>query len=251
MRQLVPIFLLMATLTTAAWAQDSAAPQPVPSTQSGSGGDYGYGGRAELFVNGFGLFGNGTSGNAINQQETQSGGVSVGYRFHLNAVSALEGRYGFSRDSQKYTIGGTGGTVSSVPAYLSEISASYVYSLPKFRYLQPFLEGGGGLVLFVPGNYGGGSTAAGAVVPPNSAGNQLAYIGTNSIYSGAPAGLPTQGKGMFVYGGGADFPVMSRLSFRVELRGLAYKTPDFGIVAFQTNTFSFVYEPSLGVVYRF
>ena len=152
MRQLVPIFLLMATLTTMACAQDSAAPQPPPTTQSRSG-DYGYGGRAELFVNGFGLFGNGTSGNAINQQETQSGGVSVGYRFHLNAVSALEGRYGFSRDSQKYTIGGTGGTVSSVPAYLSEISASYVYSLPKSRYLQPFLEGGGGLVLFVPGNY--------------------------------------------------------------------------------------------------
>jgi hypothetical protein len=107
MRQLVPIFLLMATLTTMACAQDSAATQPPPTTQSRSG-DYGYGGRAELFVNGFGLFGNGTSGNAINQQETQSGGVSVGYRFHLTAVSALEGRYGFSRDSQKYTIGGTG-----------------------------------------------------------------------------------------------------------------------------------------------
>jgi hypothetical protein len=83
--------------------------------------------RAELFVNGFGLFGNGPSGNAINQQETQSGRVSVGYRFHLNAVSALEGRYGLSRDSQKYTIGGTGGTASSVPAFLSEISTSYVF----------------------------------------------------------------------------------------------------------------------------
>src|SRR5437867_10500286 len=208
MRQLVPIFLLMATFTTAACAQDSAAPQPPPTTQSRSG-DYGYGGRAEVFVNGFGLFGNGTSGNAINQQETQSGGASVGYRFHLSASSALEGRYGFSRDSQKYTIGGTGGTVSSVPAYLSEISASYVYSLPKSRYLQPFLEGGGGLVLFVPGNYGGGSTASGAVIPPNSAGNQVPYIGTNSLYGGAPAGLQTQAKGMFVYGGGADVPVMS------------------------------------------
>ena len=222
----------MATLTTMACAQDSAAPQPPPTTQSRSG-DYGYGGRAELFVNGFGLFGNGTSGNAINQQETQSGGVSVGYRFHLNAVSALEGRYGFSRDSQKYTIGGTGGTVSSVPAYLSEISASYVYSLPKSRYLQPFLEGGGGLVLFVPGNYGGGSTAS------------------NSLYGGTSSGLQTQAKGMFVYGGGADIPVMSRVSFRIEVRGLAYKTPDFGTVAFQTNSFSFLYEPSLGVTYHF
>jgi outer membrane immunogenic protein len=232
MRKLVPIFLLMATLTTMACAQDSAAPQPPPTTQSRSG-DYGYGGRAELFVNGFGLFGNGTSGNAISQQETQSGGVSVGYRFHLNAVSALEGRYGFSRDSQKYTIGGTGGTVSSVPAYLSEISASYVYSLPKSRYLQPFLEGGGGLVLFVPGNYGAGSTTS------------------NSLYGGTSSGLQTQAKGVFVYGGGADIPVMSRVSFRIEVRGLAYRTPDFGTVAFQTNSFSFLYEPSLGVTYHF
>ena len=128
MRQLVPIFLLMATFTTAACAQDSAAPQPPPTTQSRSG-DYGYGGRAEVFVNGFGLFGNGTSGNAISQQETQSGGASVGYRFHLSASSALEGRYGFSRDSQKYTIGGTGGTVlRSAPATFTVCRNRVIYN---------------------------------------------------------------------------------------------------------------------------
>src|ERR1700752_2241166 len=75
MRQLVPIFLLMATFTTAACPQDSAAPQLSPTTQSRSG-DYGYGGRAELVVNGFGLFGNGTSGHAINQQKTQSAALA-------------------------------------------------------------------------------------------------------------------------------------------------------------------------------
>ena len=232
MRQLVPMFLLMATLTTAAQAQDSAPPQQPSTTQSRPSYD-GYGGRAEVFVNGFGLFGNGTSGNAISQQETQSGGASVGYRFHLSAASALEGRYGFSRNSQKYTIGGTSGTVSSVPAYLSEISASYVYGLPKSRYLRPFLEGGGGLLIFSPGNYGGSIAT------------------TNSLYGGTSSGLQTQPKGMFVYGGGADVPVMSRVSFRIEVRGIAYKTPDFGTVVFQTNSLGFLYEPSLGVAYRF
>jgi outer membrane immunogenic protein len=237
MRQLVPMFLLMATLTTTARAQDSAAPQQSSTTRSqsgGYGGYDGYGGRAEVFVNGFGVFGNGTSGNAITQQETQSGGASVGYRFHLNAASALEGRYGFSRDSQKFTIGGTGGTVSSVPSYLSEISASYVYSLPKSRHLQPFLEGGGGLLIFSPGNYGGASVTT-----------------ANSIYGGNSSGLQTQAKGMFAYGGGADVPVMSRVTFRIEVRGITYKTPDFGSVTFQTNSFSFLYEPSLGVAYHF
>jgi hypothetical protein len=235
MRRLVPMFLLMATLTTTARAQDSAEP-PQPSTTQSRPSYDGYGGRAEVFVNGFGLFGNGTSGNAISQQETQSGGASIGYRFHLSAGSALEGRYGFSRDSQKYTIGGTGGTggtTPSVPAYLSEISASYVYSLPKSRYLQPFLEGGGGLLIFSPGNYGGSIAT------------------TNSLYGGTSSGLQTQAKGMFVYGGGADLPVLSRVSFRIEVRGIAHKTPDFGTVVFQTNSFSFLYEPSLGVAYRF
>ena len=233
MRQLVPIFLLMTTLTTAALAQDSAAPQPAPTKQSASG-DYGYGGRAEVFVNGFGVFGNGTSGNGISQQETQSGGAAAGYRFHLNAASSLEGRYGFSRDSQKYTIGGTGGAVSSVPSYLSEISGSYIYSLPEFRYFQPFLEGGGGLLIFSPGNYGGASVTT-----------------ANSIYGGTSSGLQTQTKGIFVYGGGADVPVVSRVTFRIEVRSLIYKTPDFGTVTFQTNSFSFLYEPSLGVAYHF
>jgi len=197
MKQLLPIFVLITALTTAACAQDSGAPQEPRTTQSRSGYD-GYGGRAEVFVTGFGLFGNGTTGNSIDQQETQSGGASVGYRFHLNAASALEGRYGFSRDSQKYTIGGT---VSSVPAYLSEISGSYVYSFAKSRHLQPFVEGGGGVVLFIPGNYGTGTTASGAGIPPNSSGYQTAYVGAaNSLYGGAPAALQTQAKGMLCMG---------------------------------------------------
>src|SRR2546426_7904250 len=248
MRQLLPIFVLMTALTTAAHAQDSVSPQEPRTTQSRSGYD-GYGGRAEIFVTGFGLFGNGTRGNSIDQQETQSGGASVGYRFHLNAASALEGRYGFSRDSQKYTIGST---VSSVPAYLSEISGSYVYSFAKTRHLQPFLEGGGGLVLFIPGNYGTGTTASGSGILPNSSGYQAAYVdATNSFYGVAAAALQTQAKGMFVYGGGADVPVLSRVSFRIEVRGLAYKTPDFGATALQTNAFTVIYEPSLGAAYRF
>ena len=61
----------------------------------------------------------------------------------------------------------------------------------------------------------------------------------------------TDGIGGTTTNGGADVPVLSKLSVRIEIRGLAYKTPDFGIVAFQTKTFSFVYEPSLGVAYRF
>src|SRR5262249_24848426 len=118
MKRLFPIFILIMIVSMMAFAQDSAVSQEPNRPQTG----YGYGGRAEVFVTGFGLLRQQTSGNAISSQATKAGGGSAGYRFHLSASSALEGRYGFSRNSQKYTIGDA---VYSIPAYLSEISGSY------------------------------------------------------------------------------------------------------------------------------
>jgi hypothetical protein len=250
MKRLLSVFFLTTTLSTMVLAQDSSVSQEPPATESKSGYG-GYGGRAEVFVTGFGSFSNQANGNAIGEQATEAGGASVGYRFHLNSSSALEGRYGFNRNSQKYTIGST---VSSIPAYVSEISGSYVYNFAKSRRIQPFLEGGGGLVLFSPGNYGGGTTASGAGNPTNNSGPaQTAYVGVAypAYGSGSPTSLARQAKGMFLYGVGADVPALSHLFFRLEFRGLGYKTPDFGAVALHTDTFSFVYEPSVGVAYRF
>jgi opacity protein-like surface antigen len=239
MKRLFPIFFLITTLSSAALAQDSAASQMPAAPDSGYGhGDYGA--RAEVFVTGFGLFPSQVSGNAIDETGTEAAGGSAGYRFHLNASSALEGRYGFSKNSQKYTIGSA---VSSIPVYLSEISGSYVYSFAKSRHIQPFLEGGGGLILFSPSNYNGGGTAAYPGIPANTT--------TDPVYGGSPAGLDRQAKAMFLYGVGADLPALSHLNFRVEFRGLGYKTPDFGLSPLQTNAFSFTYEPSVGVAFRF
>jgi hypothetical protein len=218
-------------------------------------------------VTGFGLFPSKTNGNAIDADGTNAGGGSAGYRFSLNASSALEGRYGFSRNSQKYTFGSA---VSSIPVYLSEISGSYVYTFAKRRRIQFFVEGGGGIVLFSPGNYGGGTTALSGGIPTNTIG----YAGTRSglltkkllfatadqnssvtvadpVYGGSSSGLDRQAKGLFLYGAGADMPVSSNLSFRFEFRGLGYKTPDFGLAPLQTDAFSFAYEPSVGVAFHF
>jgi opacity protein-like surface antigen len=237
MKRLFLIFFLITTLSTAVLAQDSTASPNSAAADSGDGhGDYGR--RAEVFITGFGLFPSRVSGNAIDQTGTEAAGGSAGYRFRLNESSALEGRYGFSKNSQKYTIGST---VSSIPVYLSEISGSYVYSFAKSRHVQPFLEGGGGLILFSPSNYNG--TAANAGIPANTT--------NDPVYGGSSAGLGRQAKGMFLYGGGVDLPVLSHLNFRVEFRGMGYKTPDFGLVPLQTNAFSFIYEPSAGVAFRF
>src|SRR5260370_32214460 len=127
-------------------------PQPtntaaMPASTHKAYSSEGYGGRAEVFLDGFGLFGNQASGNAITQQQTDAGGVAVGYRFHLNSSSALEGRYGFSRNSDKYTIGGA---VSSIPSYFSEICGSYVYTFSISQQLRRFSGAGVGADICIP-----------------------------------------------------------------------------------------------------
>jgi opacity protein-like surface antigen len=258
MKRLLPFFFLITVLSTAALAQDSTASQQPASNDSGYGhGDYGT--RADVFVTGFGLLPSQSNGNSIGAKGTKAAGVSAGYRFYLNASSALEGRYSFSRNSQKYTIGSS---VSSIPVYLSEISGSYIYNFAKSHRIRPFLEGGGGLVLFSPGNYGAGTTASGAVIPTNVgypvvvsqsslADDNSSVTSGDPVYGGSSASLGRQAKAMFLYGAGADFPALSHLYFRVEFRSLGYKTPDFSLAPLQTNAFSFVYEPSVGVAFRF
>jgi len=217
----------------------------------------GYGSRAEVFVSAFGLVTPQTSGNAISAQATKAGGGSAGYRFQLNRWSALEGRYGFSRNSQKYT---NGGNVYSVPVYVSEISGSYVYKFSNERGFRPFLEGGGGVVLFSPGNYGAGAGSSASGTPgtvfgyPASAAPismQASSDTTIPGYNGSSASLPRQAKAMLVYGAGLDIPASSHLSLRLEYRAAGYKVPDFGATALHTGSFTFSYEPSVGVAYRF
>lgn len=228
----------------------SSAPASTHKTYNSEG----YGGRAEIFVTGFGLFGTSSNGNAISEQQTNAGGAAAGYRFRLNSSSALEGRYGFSRNSQKYTIGGA---VSSIPSYFSEISGSYVYTFSKSQRIQPFLEGGGGVALFIPGNYNtrASSTTAGSPIGGTPTGYALPTFHANAlpgpVYSGSSAGIGTQARGMFLYGAGLDIPASSHFYFRAEFRGLGYQAPDFKLSALHTNAFSFAYEPSVGIAYRF
>jgi len=159
--------------------------------------------------------------------------------------------------ANKYTIGGA---VSSIPSYFSEISGSYVYTFSRSQHLRPFLEGGGGAVIFIPGNY---NTPTTATTVGTSTGTSSGILGgyalpspqpralVGPIYTGSSAGVGTQVRGMFLYGAGLDIPASSHFYFRTEFRGLGYEAPDFKLNALHTNAFSFTYEPSFGVAYRF
>lgn len=282
MKGLLSAFVLAMVMSVSVTAQDSTmapqsgAAQNQTMAQQGDGsmaqpakttampasahkgyGSEGYGSRAEVFVTGFGLVGGHANGNAITEQQTDAGGVAVGYRFHLNSSSALEGRYGFSRNSDKYTIGGV---VSSIPSYFSEISGSYVYTFSKPQHIRPFLEGGGGVVLFIPGNYNtptssttGGTTSGtpSGILSGYALATTSAQAVVGAVYTGSSAGIGTQARGMFLYGAGLEIPVSSHLYFRTEFRGLGYEAPDFKLTALHTNAFAFTYEPSFGIAYRF
>jgi hypothetical protein len=291
MKGLLPAFFLIMVMSVSVAAQDSTmAPQsgttqtptmaqqgdapmaqpangtsmPLPSDAAATPasthkayGSEGYGSRAEVFLTGFGLFGTHANGNAITEQQTDAGGVAVGYRFYLNSASALEGRYGFSRNWDKYTIGGA---VSSIPSYFSEISGSYVYTFSRSQHVRPFLEGGGGAVLFIPGNYSAPTSSTTVGTPTGTSGGILpgyalptphAEAVVGPLYTGSSAGVGTQARGMFLYGAGLDIPAFSHFSFRTEFRGLGYEAPDFKLNALHTSAFTFAYEPSFGVAYRF
>ena len=235
--------------STGSMPASASAPASTHKTYSSEG----YGGRAEIFLSGFALLGSQANGNAVTEQQTDAGGLAVGYRFHLNSSSALEGRYGFSRNSDKYTIGGT---VSSIPSYFSEISGSYVYTFSKSQHIRPFLEAGGGAVIFIPGNY---STPSSTATVGTSSGIPSGYALPTfqardvaaPVYSGSSAGVGTQARGMFLYGGGLEIPVSSHFYFRTEFRGLGYEAPDFKLSPLHTSALSFTYEPAFAVAYRF
>src|SRR4030095_10714248 len=168
MKRLFFIFSIIVTTSISALAQNSMVPKmPAPPRSA-----YGDGGGAEVFVTAFALLPTEATGNGISEQATKAGGGSAGYRFHLNPSSALEGRYGFSRNSQKYT---TGDSVYSIPVYQSEISGSYVYTFGKTHRVQPFLVGGGGILLFSPTNYGGTADSSVNAAAPGYGGHRAPH----------------------------------------------------------------------------
>ena len=178
--------------------------------------------RSEVSLQGTGLFTKDADGRGTTQRGTENGGFLVGYRYHFNRWLAAEGVYGYGRNTQEYfqTAG-----ISRVQADIHQVTGGFVFSLPspaRFR-LKPFVLAEGGALIFNPTN------------------NAFGNVG----------GTQRQSTGVFVYGGGADFPVVKHVSLRAEYRGLVYNTPDFGLSALNTDKVTHAAQPSAGIVFRF
>jgi len=178
--------------------------------------------RSEISLQGTGFFTKDTSGQGATERSTNTGGFLVGYRYNINRWLAAEAVYGYDRNSQHYF--GPGGS-SVIQANIHEATGGFVVRVPapaRFR-LRPYVLAEGGALVFDP---------------------------TGNRFGTAP-GAQRQATGVFAYGGGVDYPLLSHVTLRAEYRGLVYSTPDFGLTALNTNTITHTAQPSAGIVLHF
>jgi len=174
--------------------------------------------RSEFSLQGNGFFTKSASGSAYTYSPTETGGFLIAYRYRLRRGLSAEFVYGFNRDTQKYDY--TGGAFGA-QSNNHQATAGLVEALPSFgrRRFSPYVLAGGGALIFSP-------------------------------RSSSLSGTETQAKPTFVYGGGVNYALSKRISFRVEYRGLVYSAPNFGQSALNTSiTHSAL--PSVGLAFHF
>jgi len=176
--------------------------------------------RSEISLQGTGFYTKSSTGQGIRQQATDTGGFLVGYRYHINRWLSAQADYGFNRNPQQYFA--TSG-LTNVRSDIHQTTGGLVVNLPAPSRLRisPYLLAEGGALVFNPNENSG------------------------------LAGASSQTKGVFVYGGGADFVLNRHFSLRAEYRGLVYKTPDFGFSNLNADTITHTAQPSAGIVFHF
>src|SRR5467141_5388329 len=60
--------------------------------------------RNEVSVQGTGFFTKDSNGNGISRTTTKTGGLEVGYRYHINRWLSAEANYGFDRNTQQFFV---------------------------------------------------------------------------------------------------------------------------------------------------
>ncbi|HKX27011.1 MAG TPA: outer membrane beta-barrel protein [Blastocatellia bacterium] len=176
--------------------------------------------KNEASVQGTGFFTNDTTGNGIRQHTTNSGGLLLGYRYHINRFLAADASYGYNRNTfqNQLALG-----AANIQSNVHQITGALVVTSPKeYGKLKPFALAGTGVLNFDPTN------------------NQF-----------GPLGARGQNKGVFLYGAGTDIDINKRFAFRLEYRGLVYDRPDFGFSALNSGRTTHTAQPSAGFVIKF
>jgi len=175
----------------------------------------------EVNFQGTGFFTKDTTGRNFEQKSTQSGGLLIGYRYHLNSWFSLETNYGFARNTQKYLVSSTSSRIQS-DVHQATIDAAFNLPFAIGR-VSPYAIGGAGALVFSPTNNKNGSVS----------------------------GASRDARGTLLYGVGVKYPVMRNISLVAEYRGLVYKNADFGLKNLYHNSWTHTAQPSAGFTYRF
>jgi len=178
--------------------------------------------RSEIGLQGSGLFTQDATGQDVTRHATDTGGFSVSYRYHINRWLSADATYGYGRNTQEFS---KSSVLYREQANLHQVTGGFVASLPaRARWkLSPYVLAEGGTLTFDP---------------------------TGNSY-GNVTGAVRQARGVFVYGGGVNYPIAKHLSLRAEYRGLVYRAPDFKLSGLETNTITHTAQPSAGIVFRF
>ncbi len=161
----------------------------------------------------------------IPNEATKAGGFLAGYRFHLNPWFAIQGDYGYTRNTQKYFDPFLG--EADIQTNIHQLTGEAVITAPSSSKVRPYgLAGIGGLFFR----------------PTNALSNTFIGVGNNTGNN--------QTKAAFVYGGGIDFDLTRFVALRAEYRGFVYKIPDFQIPGLASDAFTHLAQPSVGLVWR-
>jgi opacity protein-like surface antigen len=177
--------------------------------------------RNELSVQGTGFFTADSEENGIRQHTSNSGGLLVSYRFHINRWFAADASYGYSRNSHNYI---TSDFAYSTQSNIHQTTGALVITSPrKFAGFRPFALAGVGALTFDP----------------------TQNVGVPELR------FDSQTKAAFIYGGGADIDITRHFALRVEYRGLIYQRPDFVVPSLNAGATTHTAQPSAGFVIRF
>ena len=182
--------------------------------------------RSEVSIQGTGNITKNSDNLDIPHEATKSGGFLAGYRYHLTPWFAVQGDYGYTRNTQKYFDPVFGFT--AIQANVQQLTGEAVITAPSSSRVRPYALAGVGGLFFRP---------------TNSLNNSFVGVGNNTGNN--------QTKAAFVYGGGVDFDLTRYVAFRAEYRGLVYKIPDFQIPGLASDAFTHTAQPSIGLVWRF
>jgi hypothetical protein len=183
------------------------------------------------------VFSKKSSGNGTTLTPTNSGAVLVTGRFRFSARNSVELNYSHTANSQIYF---SAPLTYRIHTTISEYSGAYVLSFLQSERAEPFVFVGAAAVAFYPSYTGDTINGVGTSIPASQ-----------------------QTKPAFLYGGGVDYHIFSRLplirrspltahlALRLQYRGLFYKAPDFKVQNLFTADRGHLAEPSVGVVVKF